>query len=232
MSRALNAFRRWLPNSTARGHSARPVQRPDRAALLVRPAVASAAQCAEIVAAFQHATGGSEDKPTGAFAGGLRQHPHRTEMAGRYFRRIAAESAVRHLDALRHAVLAEMRAFLDDPTLIIECTLLSEMRSGDAHPLHADNERADENGRWVPNHTPWRDFAAMLLLNTSGDDYRGGILRFPRTGEQISPAAGMLVGFTCGHEREHEVVPVEGGRRYSMSIWLTSTANRAEHWPA
>ena len=134
------------------------------------------------------------------------------------------------LGEVREAVLAALQSFFGEPDLRVEFTLLTEMRAGDSHALHADNERSAGSGQWVPNHTPWRAYAAMVYLNTSGVDYYGGVLRFPAVAQEVAPCAGELVGFSCGREREHEVTPIEDGKRYSISMWLTRDGGRAEHW--
>src|SRR5215207_8119623 len=86
------------------------------------------------------------------------------------------------------------------------------------------------DGRWVPNHTPWRAYTAMLYLNTSGVDYEGGPLRFPELGPEIVPRAGLLVGFPCGQQYQHEVTAVRQGSRYAISMRMTRDPAHAEDW--
>jgi predicted 2-oxoglutarate/Fe(II)-dependent dioxygenase YbiX len=102
-----------------------------------------------------------------------------------------------------------------------DLTLLSEMRIGDCHPLHADAELQTADG-WVPNHTSWRSHVGLLYLNSIGDDYRGGMLHLPTIGLTIEPLCGLLVAFPSGSRFVHEVTKVEAGRRMSMAIWLTT----------
>jgi predicted 2-oxoglutarate/Fe(II)-dependent dioxygenase YbiX len=162
----------------------------------------------------------------------LRVLPNRTEMAGSIMRRSARKDVRRALSNVRAEARDAMALRYATPSLDVEFTLLTEMRPGDSHPLHADNERRTAHGKWGPNHTPWRDYAAMVYLNSVGEDFDGGVLRFPRLEREVAPRAGTLVGFSCGHEHEHEVTPIERGARYSLSIWLSADSRRAEHWRA
>jgi len=188
----------------------------------------SPVECDEIIDSFRYLVA---NPPSCAGCGsGLRSQPNRTEIEGRLWGRGQLKSMSNRLGAIRQGALEELQSFFGEAGLHVEFTLLTEMRQGDAHPLHADNERRAEDGRWIPNHTPWRAFASMVYLNTSGVDYTGGVLRFPSLGKEVVPQAGDLVGFGCGHEHEHEVTPIADGRRYSISIWLTRDPKRAERW--
>lgn len=111
-----------------------------------------------------------------------------------------------------------------------EYTLLSDLHGGDYHRLHADNEKIGADGAWVPNHTPWRNYTAMLYLNTSGSDFQGGHIRFTEIGQDIAPEEGLLVGFGCDRAFMHETTPVTAGHRYAVSLWMTSEKERAENW--
>jgi predicted 2-oxoglutarate/Fe(II)-dependent dioxygenase YbiX len=193
--------------------------------LLVLPSFAPPNRCAELVSAFDQAV-----SVTGR-SGDVRVMPIRTEVAGRVFGLCGMAEIHQWLSETRlHALDAVRRFFNIEGQLFVDFTLVSEMREGDSHPLHADNEREDEGGQWVPNHTPWRDHTAMLYLNSSGIDYQGGLLRFPLLARDIAPQAGQLVGFSCRHQHQHEVTAVQGGRRYSVSMWLTSDPEFAEEW--
>jgi hypothetical protein len=46
-----------------------------------------------------------------------------------------------------------------------ETAILAAIGVGGRHPRHADNRRLDDDGRWVPNHTPHRDVSALYYLN-------------------------------------------------------------------
>ena len=103
------------------------------------------------------------------------------------------------------------------PRLSLESAFLSCLFPGDRHIPHADNEKLND-GKWIPNHTPRRDYSAMLYLN---DDFTGGELIFPQQKITIKPRAGLLVVFPSNHQFVHEVRPVISGRRYSLPIWFT-----------
>src|SRR3954451_8163681 len=72
---------------------------------------------------------------------GLWRHERRTEVAARLFLDGDGTGAGQLLGHLRDVVGAEVRTCFDDPCLLLEFTLVTQMRPGDLHPLHADNER-------------------------------------------------------------------------------------------
>ena len=185
----------------------------------VRPGFVPNDVCASLVAAIVRAGAGPD----------ARVLPKRVEIEGRALR--TYPDAYEILTRLRAAAAAELSAAFPCPTpSYLEFTLLTEMKDGDAHSRHADSERRRPDGKWVPNHTPWRDCTAILYLNSSGIDYEGGVLRFTRRGETVIPTAGTLVGFTCGRADEHEVTPVADGSRFSAAIWTTLDPDFAEEW--
>jgi predicted 2-oxoglutarate/Fe(II)-dependent dioxygenase YbiX len=152
----------------------------------------------------------------------------RTEIPARSLREHGCEL----LDSVRARVLGAARDFFRDDGLRLEFTLVSEMHPGDCHPLHADNERRSD-GQWVPNHTPYRSHAAILYLNSGGQDgdYSGGMLRFPERRFEVVPRAGTLVAFPCGRAFEHEVGVIADGSRYTFALWMTRHSEREERWP-
>ncbi|MBF9131561.1 2OG-Fe(II) oxygenase [Plantactinospora sp. S1510] len=187
--------------------------------ILVEPDFVPPTQCAHLIAEFRRVSD---------LDAGSRKTTIRTELPAVALRRHGCLD----LDPVRDRVLARLGWFYRvSGSLYLEYTLLSEMRAGDRHVLHADSERLD-NGVWTPNHTPFRSHAAMLYLNTSGPagDYRGGLLRFPGMGREISPTAGTLVGFTSGRAHQHEVTTVRDGIRYAVAFWLTPHRTHEEHW--
>jgi predicted 2-oxoglutarate/Fe(II)-dependent dioxygenase YbiX len=111
-----------------------------------------------------------------------------------------------------------------------EFTLLSNLYGGHYHPLHADNEEKDANGKWIPNHTPYRNYTAMLYLNMCGKDFQGGRINFPKIRQDIAPQEGLLVGFPSDHNFLHETTPVTQGNRFAVSLWMTSNNNHIENW--
>ena len=130
------------------------------------------------------------------------------------------------MPAIREMAMEEIRSWAGEK-VYPEYSLVTQMREGGFHTRHADNERL-VGSQWQDNHTPQRAFTSMIYLNTCGDDYEGGELNFPTKDRMISPEAGMLVGFPCHHEFEHEVFPVTNGLRYAISIWYTRDASLSE----
>lgn len=97
--------------------------------------------------------------------------------------------------------------------LLIEAAFLAMLPPGGHHPRHCDNCKMDGS----PNHTPQRDYSAIVYLNS---EFEGGPLIFPSRGTLI-PAPGTLVAFPSNRDFPHEVPPVTKGKRYSMPIWFT-----------
>lgn len=110
---------------------------------------------------------------------------------------------------------------LGTPRLFVEALFIACLLPRDSHIAHADNEQRKQ-GRWVPNHTPQRDYTGLLYLN---DNFTGGELIFPDRDVVITPKPGLLVAFPCNHEFVHRVPKVLSGKRYSLPIWFT--VNRA-----
>ena len=106
---------------------------------------------------------------------------------------------------------------LRTPELFVESVFLACLLSGDSHIPHADNEQR-EHRRWVPNHTPQRDYTALVYLN---DNFTGGELVFPDREVVIIPKPGLFVGFPSNHKFVHAVPNVLSGKRYSLPVWFT-----------
>ncbi len=61
----------------------------------------------------------------------------------------------------------KIEADLRTPQLFVESVFLACLLSGDSHIPHADNERR-EHGRWLPNHTPQRDYTVFQFFQKEG----------------------------------------------------------------
>jgi hypothetical protein len=107
--------------------------------------------------------------------------------------------------------------------LFVESFFVACVFTGDSHIPHADNERL-ENGAWVPNHTPQRDYTGIAYLN---DNFTGGDLVFPELNVVITPKPGLLVGFPSNHDFVHAVPEVLSGKRYSLPVWFTLNSAKA-----
>jgi hypothetical protein len=112
---------------------------------------------------------------------------------------------------------------LSTPELFVESFLLACLFPGDSLLAHADNERR-KYGRWVPNHTPQRDYTGLAYLN---DNFTGGELVFPDLGVVIVPKPGLLVGFPSNHQFVHAVPNVLSGKRYSLPVWFSVNSAKA-----
>jgi hypothetical protein len=109
------------------------------------------------------------------------------------------------------------------PELFVESLFVACLLSGDSHIAHAHNERR-KHGRWVPNHTPQRDYTGLVYLN---DNFTGGELVFPDRDVVIIPKPGLFVGFPSNHEFVHAVPNVLSGKRYSLPVWFTMNSAEA-----
>ena len=117
----------------------------------------------------------------------------------------------------------KIEADLRTPELFVESVLLACLWPGDSHIPHADNSRR-EHGRWLPNHTPQRDYTALVYLN---DNFTGGQLVFPDRDVVIIPKSGLFVGFPSNHKFVHAVPNVLSGKRYSLPVWFTMDSAQA-----
>lgn len=194
--------------------------------LLIRHEFVPPTLCCELIAAFQQIS--ETYTHTDDY---VRRWPYRTSICGVVIKRRAIESVSERLTEIRRRAADALCRFygVTGPTHI-DFTLATEMRDGDYHPPHADNEACNADGVWAPNHTSHHHCVAMLYLNNCGTDYEGGRLRFPSFEQEIIPQAGMLVGFMCDRKYQHEVTPVQQGRRYAITVWVTKDAERAEQW--
>jgi len=87
--------------------------------------------------------------------------------------------------------------------------------------------------KYVPNHTYWREYTALVYLN---DGFTGGELAFEdgphnRIYKKVIPIhANMLVLAPNGPNFYHEVYPIQNGRRYSLHLWFTSDPQIRRSW--
>jgi len=116
--------------------------------------------------------------------------------------------------------------------------------AGNYCPYHADNVffecpvHGKDQGRlrticpgncpgakFVPNHTPWREYTALIYLN---DAFTGGEIAFEdgpcnrKYKKTIPIRANLLVLAPNGPDFYHEVFPIRKGKRYSLHLWFTS----------
>lgn len=125
--------------------------------------------------------------------------------------RISPES-LQLVEAVRARLVSH---FPDLPPLSLDYAAYTRATTGGQLALHADAVKEDGS----PNHTPWRVVSAVLYLSEQGRDFDGGDISFPGVHEQISPTAGLLIGFTTGWEFRHQVLPVVSGTRDAIIFW-------------
>ncbi len=194
--------------------------------LLIRHAFLSNALCRDLIAGFRQISE-TYDKTDDY----VRRYEHRTSICGIAIKRAGIQGVSDRIGEVRQRAADALRRFYDfaGPTHI-DFTLATEMRVGDCHPVHADSESCNDVGVWIPNHTSYHYGAALLYLNNSGVDYESGVLRFPSLEQEIVPQAGMLVGFMCDRNYQHEVTAIRQGKRYAISVWVTRDSEHAEFW--
>ena len=112
---------------------------------------------------------------------------------------------------------------LRTPELFVESVFIACLLPGDSHIPHADNERR-EHGRWLPNHTPQREYTALVYLN---NNFTGGELVFPDREVVVIPKPGLFVGFPSNRKFVHAVPNVLSGKRYSLPVWFTMDSAKA-----
>jgi hypothetical protein len=112
---------------------------------------------------------------------------------------------------------------LNTAELFVESLFIACLLPGDSHVEHVDNERR-EHRRWVPNHTPNRDYTGIVYLN---DNFTGGELVFPHLDVTIVVKRGLLVAFPSDHRFVHAVPKVLSGKRYSLPVWFTLNSAKA-----
>jgi hypothetical protein len=87
--------------------------------------------------------------------------------------------------------------------------------------------------KYVPNHTYWREYTALIYLN---DEFTGGELAFEdgpnnKIYKKVIPIhANMLVLAPNGKNFYHEVYPIQTGKRYSLHFWFTSDPEIRRSW--
>jgi predicted 2-oxoglutarate/Fe(II)-dependent dioxygenase YbiX len=98
-------------------------------------------------------------------------------------------------------------------------------REGDClDPPHADAESTDG----TPHPFPYRNFAAIIYLNS---DFEGGRISFPNFDNfcpEIKP--GMLVAFPGTLDYLHGVSKVTSGNRYTIAGFFTHNPNYADSY--
>jgi hypothetical protein len=194
--------------------------------LLIQPDFIPLGTCEEFIDAFNMVSDTAQPE-----SDLVRYMGVRTEVGCRMFSGISNTSLLIRLRELRKNVVRRILEYYgDDRSCQLDWTVMIEMREGDYLPLHADSEQQDSNGDWIENHTPWRIYSALIYLNTCNRDYSGGEIVFPNLAQEVVPQAGLMLAFKCGRLYEHFVRPVQHGKRYAISMWMTDDPQHWEQW--
>ena len=153
----------------------------------------------------------------------------------------AFTTAKQIIDRLRELIRSHY-----DASVYCDLTLVCALTAGGfRHTLHADNARVacprhgDDAEQLVsvqcscpdvvvvPNHTPWRDYSALLYLS---DGHAGGDIVFgagPNAygrifRKELHPTRGLLAVFPSNELYFHHTTTVTTGVRYSMNSWFTT----------
>ena len=141
------------------------------------------------------------------------------------------------------SVMKDRYGLTSKPYQVDHCALYCRI-PGNSCGYHADNIRfecpihgGDQNflrkackgncsgSRFVPNHTGWREYTALLYLN---EDFQGGEILFEdgpfnKLYRRVIPIKRNLLVITPnGPDFYHEVFTIRSGKRYSMHFWFTS----------
>lgn len=119
------------------------------------------------------------------------------------------------------AVKKEMEEFFNLELSFTNC-MYAYMLPGAINDLHSDNSRLDGTPYHEDEET---DYSALIYLNSSGTDYKGGDLYFPLQKLTISPKSGMVVFFKGDYHHPHGVTEVFKGERKAMVLFFARKGN-------
>lgn len=102
---------------------------------------------------------------------------------------------------------------------IIASSIFAEVSEGGKNNLHCDSVMLD--GRPYEGGDGLEDieFSALVYLNTSGVDYEGGEIEFPKQKITITPEVGKLVFFRGDIDHPHQVLEITAGKRYTLVLF-------------
>jgi len=128
-------------------------------------------------------------------------------------------SEVEFMRRLGYRALRLVKRLYSVSILYLESIFIARLQKNDHMSMHADNSKYDPAlGRWVDNHTPWRDYSAILYTS----DVEGGELRFEYLDINVKPRIGKLVIFPARREWFHGVLLIKEGIRYSCPMWFST----------
>jgi hypothetical protein len=136
------------------------------------------------------------------------------------------------------------------PNIFLDYAALFARKEGNKCELHCDNILLDcsthgqrqqylrevecncSTATYTPNHTGWRDYTALLYLDSN---HCGGDIIFQDGPvskiyqKQIEARAGRLILTPNNRFFYHETTTVTKGVRYSMNMWFTCDDKRMGH---
>lgn len=114
------------------------------------------------------------------------------------------------------SVKKEMEEFFGLELSFTNC-IYAYMLAGAVNGLHSDNSKLDGTPYHEDEET---DYSALVYLNSSGTDYKGGDLYFPLQEITLSPKSGMVVFFKGDYHHPHGVTEVFIGERKAMVLFF------------
>ena len=95
--------------------------------------------------------------------------------------------------------------------------------------IHSDNDVNYRFG-YAPEsqHATRNVVSAIIFLNSHGEDFTGGSMKFPYANVEIFPSAGDLLFFPANYTAAHEITTVDSGKRYSYLAWFAQGSEQPE----
>jgi hypothetical protein len=119
------------------------------------------------------------------------------------------------------SVVGDMEKFFGIEMSITNCNYVV-MLPGAGIPVHADDSFLDGTPYHENEET---EYSAIIYLNTSGVDYKGGEISFPLQDVVVAPKTGMVVFFKGDYHLPHGVSTIESGERKTIVIFCARKGN-------
>jgi hypothetical protein len=117
-------------------------------------------------------------------------------------------------------VAKEINRFYDVEVVPINPMFAEISEGGHNQGLHCDSVLLD-GSPWDDGNTALDDleFSALVYLNTSGVDYKGGSIYFPNQKLEVMPKTGQMIFFRGDINHPHGVSMVTSGKRYALILF-------------
>jgi predicted 2-oxoglutarate/Fe(II)-dependent dioxygenase YbiX len=113
-------------------------------------------------------------------------------------------------------VKKDMEKFFGIELSLTNCNYAA-MLPGSLNPLHSDSTELDGRAYHDDEET---QYSALIYLNSSGEEYEGGDILFPKQKTRISPKVGTVVFFKGDHHYPHQVEKVISGERRTIVMFF------------